>query len=143
MEARHSGHSVYKTEYHLVFCTKFRRKVLNPGFSKYIEKLTGEVIAMMEGVELIEINAQVDHVHMVLVIPPRYAVAKVVETIKSRTAKKMRKKFEWLDKVYWGTRSLWSVGYFVSTVGINESIIRKYVRFQQDQDSGQQKLKFT
>jgi len=142
MEVRNSSHNVYKTEYHLVFCTKFRRKILNPGFTKYVETIIGEVIDMMERVGLIEINAQVDHIHMVLIIPPKYAVAKVAEIIKSRTAKKMRNKFNWLDKVYWGTRSLWSVGYFVSTVGINEKIIRQYVKFQQKQDSGQQKLKF-
>ena len=126
-----------------MFCTKFRRKVLNPGFGRYVEKVIGQTIEVMEGVELVEINAQLDHVHMVVVIPPRYAVAKVVETIKSRSAKRMRKKFEWLDKVYWGTRSLWSKGYFVSTVGINESIIRQYVKFQKKQDSGQQKLRFS
>ena len=114
-----------------MFCTTFRRKVLNPGFGRCVEKIILEVVDGMEGVGLVELNAQLDRVHMVVVIPPKYAVSKVVETIKSRIEKKMRKKFEWLDKVYWGTRSLWSVGYFVSTVGINETIIRQYVKFQQ------------
>jgi len=140
MEVRYSSHSVYKTIYHIVITTKFRRKVLNPGFGEYAKKAIGEVVGMMEGVELGEINAQLDHVRMVIMIPPKYSVSSVKGVIKSRSAKEVRRKFEWLDKVYWGTKSLWSSGYFVSTVGLNEEVIRRYVRYQQKQDSGQAKL---
>lgn len=94
----------------------------------------------MAGVEVLELNVQPEHVHLVAVVPPKYAVAKVIEIIKSRSAKEVRKENAWLDKLYYDTPSLWTVGYFVSTVGINEETIRKYVKYQQKQDSGQAKL---
>lgn len=101
-----------------------------------------DTISRIEGVLIQEVNIQPEHVHLVLTIPPRYAVAKVVEIIESRSAKVVREKFEWLNKVYYGTSSLWSRGYFVSTIGMNEEMIRRYVRYQQRQDSGQAKLEF-
>jgi putative transposase len=79
---------------------------------------------------------------MVVVIPPKYAVSKIVEIIKSRSAKVVRREIQWLDKLYDGTQSLWSVGYFVSTIGLDENMIRRYVKYQQKQDSGQAKLEF-
>jgi len=140
MEVKYSSHGVYKTEYHLVFVTKFRRKVLNPGFAKYTQKALEGAIECFGNIELLEINVQEDHVHMVLVIPPKYSIASVIRKIKSESAKQVRSKFEWLDKVYWGTRSLWSVGYFVSTIGLNEKQILNYVKYQNKKDSGQAKL---
>ena len=67
---------------------------------------------------------------------------KVVEIIKSRSAKQIRKEIEWLDKLYYDTPSLWTVGYFVSSIGLDEEMIKKYVKYQQKQDSGQAKLEF-
>ena len=142
MEYLLSSHSVYYTKYHIVWVTKFRRKVLNPGFAKYTEKVIREIVEKIEGVELTEINIQVDHVHCLILIPPKYAVAKVIEIIKSGSTKLVRKKFTWLNLPYHGTPSLWSTGYFVSTVGINEEAIRRYVKYQQKLDSGQAKLEF-
>ena len=140
MEVRYSSHSVYKTIYHIVMTTKFRRKVLNPGFGKYAKEVIESVVKEMEGVEIEEINVQVDHVHMIMIIPPKYAVSSVIGVIKSRSAKEIRKRFDWMDKVYWGTRSMWSGGYFVSTVGLNEEVIMSYVKYQRSEDSGQAKL---
>ena len=141
MQVKYSSHSVYKTEYHLVFVTKFRRKVLNPGFAKYTKKSLEGAIECFQDIELVEMNVQVDHAHMVLIVPPKYSIATVVRKIKSESARRVRDKFEWLDKVYWGTRSFWSVGYFVSTIGqLNEKQIQNYVRYQNKKDSGQAKL---
>jgi len=140
VQVTYSGHSVYHTVYHIVFVTKYRRKVLNPGFAKYAHTVIKEVAEKVDGVLIEELNIQVDHVHAVMVIPPRYAVSKVVEIVKSQSTKIIRKKYPWLDKVYFGTLSLWSVGYFVSSVGLNEEAIKSYVKYQQKQDSGQAKL---
>jgi len=65
------------------------------------------------------------HVHMV--IPPKYAVSKVKEVLKLNTSRELNKKFRFLKKFYWDNKGMWSTGFFVSTVGINESVIRKYV----------------
>ena len=140
MENRVSGHSVYRTEYHVVWIPKYRRRILNPGVKEYLRKIQPKILRQLSGVELVEQNIQVDHVHSVMIIPPKYAVSAVVGTIKGRTASLLRKKFEWLNKVYWKENVVWSPGYFVSTIGLNEEVILKYVRWQQHQDSGQAKL---
>lgn len=62
-----------------------------------------------------------------MVIPPKYAVSQVVETMKKKTSRHLRKKFRFLDKVYWDNAGIWSRGYFVSMVGVDEEVIRKYV----------------
>ena len=84
-----------------------------------------------------EINTDVDHVHILLSSPPKLSVSEVVKIIKAKTGLFMRKKFAFLDKVYWGVGGIWSAGHFVSTTGINEAIIRKYVQMQGKEDSGQ------
>ena len=67
-----------------------------------------------------------------MVIPPKYMVSKVVETIKKNTNRSLCRKFVFLKKVYWDIKGLWGKGYFVSTVGINEEVIRRYVQSQED-----------
>ena len=142
MQIRLSGHSAYRTEYHIVWIPKYRRRILNPGMRGYLGKLFPKVMRRMPGCEIIEYNIQVDHIHMVMIIPPKYAVGEVVGKIKGITASLLRKKFSWLAKVYWKENVVWSPGYFVSTVGIGEREILKYVKWQQSQDSGQAKLEF-
>ena len=83
---------------------------------------------------------QLEHIHMLMVIPPKYAVSDVIGEIKQYTASQVRKKFTWLDKVYWKENVVWSPGYFVSTVRLDEKQISDYVKWQGDQDSGQAKL---
>ena len=77
---------------------------------------------------------------MIIIIPPKYSVADVIGQIKAQSASRLRKKFFWLSKVYWKENIVWSPGYFVSTVGIDEKSIIKYVQFQESQDLGQAKL---
>ena len=91
----------------------------------------------MPGVEIEKMGIDVDHLHLVIIIPPKYAVSNVVARIKSQTASKLRKKFPHLKKVYWKENLVWSPGYFVSTIGTNEKVIRKYVEWQGKKDSGQ------
>ena len=79
---------------------------------------------------------------MVIVIPPRYAVSDVIKKLKGVTAKRLREKMDWLKKVYWKEGVVWSPGYFVSTIRLNEKVIIEYVKWQERQDSGQAKLAF-
>ena len=140
METRLSGHGVYRTEYHIVWIPKYRRRILNPGMGGYISKLFPKVMREMPGCEILEQNLQVDHIHLLMVIPPKYAVSDVIGKIKQYTTSRMREKFAWLEKVYWKERFMWSPGYFVSTVGLDEKQITEYERWQGGQDSGQAKL---
>ena len=142
MEIRFSGHSAYRTEYHVVWIPKYRRRILNSGVKGYLKKVIPKVIDEMPGCEVIEYNIQVDHIHMVIVIPPKYAVSDVIKRLKGVTAKRLREKMDWLKKVYWKEGVVWSPGYFVSTIGLNEKMIIEYVKWQERQDSGQAKLAF-
>jgi putative transposase len=77
-----------------------------------------------------------------MVIPPKYAVSKVVKTIKKNTSKSLNRKLAFLKKMYWDRKGIWGRGYFVSTVGINEEVIRRYVQSQEKEETGQAKLDF-
>ena len=122
--------------------TKYRRKVLRDGFGEYVKKLLLGIGKQIPDIEIIEVNTDVDHVHMLLSIPPKFSVSEVVKILKAKTGIGMRKKFPFLDRVYWGVGGIWSIVYFVSTVGISEETIRKYVQMQGKEDSGQAKLEF-
>ena len=140
MELRVLGHSVYRIEYHIVWIQKYLRHILNPGLSGYLRKLFPKIMRSLPGCEIIEYNIQVDHIHMVIIILPSYRVSEVVGRIKCQTTSKLRKKFSWLSKVYWKENIVWSPGYFVSTIGLNEKAILKYVKWQKTQDLGQAKF---
>jgi REP-associated tyrosine transposase len=94
----------------------------------------------MPGVEMTQQNIQVDHIHTIMIVPPKYSVSEVIGRLKGQSASKLRKKFTWLENVYWKENLVWSPGYFVSTTGLNEEQIIKYVKWQESQDSGQAKL---
>ena len=91
----------------------------------------------MPGVEIETIGFDLDHLHMVMIIPPKYAISDVMGRLKSQSASRMRKKFVWLSNVYWKENILWSPGSFVSSVGVDEATIKNYVEFQGCQDKGQ------
>jgi putative transposase len=95
----------------------------------------------MPGVEVETIGFDKDHIHMVMTIPPKYSIASVMGQLKSQSASQIRKKFPWLEKVFWKENVIWSPGYFVSSVGADEETIRLYVEYQGKQDSGQLRLK--
>ena len=86
---------------------------------------------------LVELNGETDHLHLLISIPPKMSVSQAVNVIKTNTAREIRKKFDFLDKVYWGNAGIWSTGYFVSTIGINEQIIQRYIEQQGQDDIGQ------
>ena len=94
----------------------------------------------MPGVAVETIGFDQDHLHMVMVIPPKYAIADVMGQLKSQSANHLRDRFPWLKKVYWKENIVWSPGYFVSSVGVNEQVIQNYVKNQGQRDSGQLEL---
>ena len=140
METRHSGHAVYRTEYHVIWIPKYRRRILNPGIKGYLAKVLPIVVGSIPGCEILKLNIKVDHIHMIIMIPPKFAVSDVIGRIKGKTSSLIRKKFAWLKNVYWKENVVWSTGYFVSTIGIEEDKVIKYIDWQEGQDSGQAKL---
>ena len=89
-----------------------------------------------------EANCDEDHIHLLMSIPPKMGVSWVVNVLKSNTARLFRKKYPFLKKMYVNKVGIWSVGYFVSTVGVNEQVIAAYIRHQGKEDEGQAKLEF-
>ena len=127
----------------MVWVTKYRKEILNEGVSEYVKIKLKEVLKYYPDLEYIEIGMDKDHIHLHLVIPPKYSVSKMIEVLKSNTGRGMRGKFEFLKDVYWGTDGVWSKGYFVSTVGVDEAVIRRYVQMQGKEDAGQAELDLT
>lgn len=136
-----SAHGTYRLQYHIVWVCKYRRKVLKPALEETLRKLLPHLLRSMPGCRLETIGFDMDHLHMVMVIPPKYAVAEVMGTLKSQSASYLRKKFPFLGRVYWKENIVWSPGYFVSSVGIDEQTIKNYVQHQGQQDSDQLELK--
>ncbi len=92
MEIRLSGHSAYRTEYHIVWIPKYRRRILNPGVKGYLRKLFPKMLRSLPGCEIIEYNIKVDHIHMVMIIPPKYSVSEVIGQIKAQSASRLEEK---------------------------------------------------
>jgi putative transposase len=86
-----------------------------------------------DGVEILEVNVQVDHVHLVVSIPPKYAVSQYIGFLKGKLALRLFDRFPQLRKQYWG-QHVWSRGYCVSTVGLDEEWIKEYIRNQEIAD---------
>ena len=83
--------------------------------------------------EILELNVQLDHIHLVMSIPPKYSVSSVMGFVKGKLALRLFQRYERLGKRYWG-RHLWARGYCVSTVGLNEQQIREYVKWQETKE---------
>lgn len=143
MRFRKSAHAVYRTEYHLVWIPRYRRKIFVSGVKQFAQKAIRSLPGLDPDIEVIKINVQLDHVHVVIAIPPRVAVASVVQFIKTHSAQIIRAKFPFLDRVYPGQEGIWSRGYCVSSIGLNEKEILRYVEYQDKEDRGQLRLTFS
>lgn len=140
MRFRKSTHAVYKTEYHVVWTPRYRRKLFVPGVKQYAEKLLAHLEGLDEDIEVIRVNVQLDHVHLVIVIPPRVSVAEVMQFLKSQTGKLLKARFPFLRQAIYGREGIWSRGYCVSGIGLHEKEILAYVAYQDREDRGQLKL---
>ena len=92
-------------------------------------------------VEIERFGIKEDPLHLVMAIPPRYSVSAIVGKIKANTSREIRKECEWVRKVYW-RNEFWSPGFFSSTVGIDEEVIKRYIEFQENLDKGELHLSF-
>jgi len=107
MRLRKSAHTVYKTQYHIVWITRFRRKILLSGVKDYLKIKLLEIRTYYPDWEYLEIGIDVDHLYLYMLIPPKYAVSKAVEVIKKNTSRSLSKKFAFSEKVYWDDKGIW------------------------------------
>ena len=131
-EVNSLNHTRWECKYHIVFIPKYRKKVL---FGQ-IRKELGEVfhrLAKQKESFIEEGHLMADHVHIMISIPPKYAVSQVVGFIKGKSAIHVARMYAGRKRNYVG-QSFWARGYFASTVGRDEQVIREYIRHQEDED---------
>ncbi len=127
------SHVVYKCDYHIVWTPKYRYRVLFGEVKSLVENDI-RMLCDRKSVEVIELNVRIDHVHAVVSMPPKISVSTLMGTLKGKLAIKLFKSYPKLkQKPYWGNH-FWSRGYFVTTVGVDEEIIRRYVKYQEKED---------
>ena len=136
---RKQSHTIYECKYHLIFCPKYRRPILKDEVREYVRGEISNLLRQKEGIEIIEMNVQSDHIHLIVWIPPKYAVSAVMGYLKGKLAIRMFQRYEELGKQFWG-RHLWGRGYCVSTVGIDETRIREYVKWQENREKEIERL---
>ena len=127
------AHAVWQCKYHIVWCPKYRFRILKGEVGESVRVIIKQLCEWKK-VEILEGNVQADHIHLVLSFPPKYAISEVVGFLKGKSAIKMFDMHSELKKRFWG-RHFWAKGYCVSTVGLNEEQIRKYVRWQLKKDN--------
>ena len=132
------AHTKWMCKYHIIFTPKFRRKVI---YNQYKQSIKEIIIALCKykGVEIIEGHLMPDHIHMLVSIPPKISVASFMGYLKGKSALMIFERHANL-KYKFGNRHFWSEGYYVSTVGLNEATIRKYIRDQAKQDQIKDRL---
>ncbi len=126
------SHTSWECKYHVVWIPKYRRKAIYEQLRRYLGSTFRELAIQKES-QVIEGHLRVDHVHMLISIPPKYAVAQVVGFIKGKSAIHIARNFMGHRKNFTG-QHFWARGYDVSTVGRDEATIREYIRKQEQED---------
>ena len=132
------SHTKWMCKYHIVFIPKYRRKIIYKQYRKDLQEII-KTLCKYKVVEIIEGHMMPDHVHLLLSIPPKMSVSSFMGYLKGKSALMMFDKHTNL-KYQFGNRHFWAEGYYVSTVGLNEAIIRKYIEEQEKHDIALDKL---
>jgi putative transposase len=123
------AHTTHRLQYHLVWIPKYRKRVLRGPLARRLYELLQQCVEMNRW-HIVELNVQVDHVHLLVQLPPKEAVAHAVQLMKGGTSRAIRSEFPGLEEFLWGD-SLWADGYFAESVGrVTEARIRAYIRNQ-------------
>ena len=132
------SHSKWLCKYHIIFTPKYRRKII---YNKYRESIRDilKSLCSYKGIEILEGHLMPDHVHLLLSIPPKYSVSSIMGYLKGKSSLMIFERHANL-KYQFGNRHFWSIGYYVSTVGLNEATIRKYIQDQEKEDILHDKL---
>ena len=135
------SHTFWHCQYHLVWAPKYRYKILTGSVGEEVRTCI-RTFAEQTKTKVVELNVRPDHVHLLVMVPPKISVSDYVGMMKGRTALRVFNKFRDLkEKPYWGNH-FWSKGYCVDTVGLDEEMIRKYVKYQEKQEIHQEAFNF-
>jgi len=141
MGLRRSSHAVYDTAYHLVWCPKYRKKIFKDNEIRERAKQLIQEISEEYGMEIVEMEVAIDHVHILISFHPKYSIGQVVRTIKSISARELFREFPRIKKRLWAGE-FWEDGYFARTVGdrMTRQIIDKYIKHHRDLEQGPAQL---
>ena len=139
MRIQRLSHATYQHQYHLVWGTKHRRRWIKPYVKADLLEYLYHTEEYYPTVKILAVNTDEDHIHLQIEIPPDVAVSKVVQALKTNSSREVRKKYAFVRRMYLED-SIWSVGYFSSTVGVNEQQIRKYIEHQGKEELPRQAL---
>ena len=135
---RQLSHVFYKCEYHVVFTPKYRFRILSGTIKLQVEQDI-RAISQWKDVEVEELNVQPDHVHLVCSIPPKYSVSEILGMVKGKIAMRIFKSYPELKrKPYWGNH-FWARGYFISTIGLDSEMIKRYVKHQEQEEKKEER----
>lgn len=127
------SHTIWHCQYHLVWVPKYRHRILLGEIANEVAECI-KAFSEQKGVEILEMNIQSDHIHLITMIPPKLSVSDYCGIVKGRTAIRIFNKFKDLKKKpYWGNH-FWTEGYCVDTVGLDAEMIRKYVKYQEKEE---------
>ena len=137
-EWKSQSHVKWYCKYHIVFSPKYRKKAMYGSLRKGVGRILRE-LCKQTGVELVEGHAMSDHVHVCLSIPPKYSVANTVGFLKGKSAIRIHREYLGRRRNFTGFH-FWARGYCVSTVGLDEAVIREYIRNQEEEEKRQEQL---
>ena len=127
------SHAIWHCMYHIVWTPKYRYRILKGEIKVEVEHCI-KVFSEQKGCMIEELNVQEDHVHLVLLVPPKVSISDIVGVLKGRTAIRLFNKYKRLkNRPYWGNH-FWSKGYCVDTVGLDAEMIKRYVKYQEKKD---------
>jgi len=126
------AHTKWLCKYHIVFTPKYRRKIIYKQIKADIQQIIRD-LCKWKGIEIVEGHMMPDHVHLLLSIPPKYSISSIMGYLKGKSAMMIFERHSNL-KYKFGNRHFWATGYYVSTVGLNEATIAKYIREQDTHD---------
>jgi putative transposase len=127
------SHTIWHCQYHLVWVPKYRHRILSGEIANEVAECI-KAFSEQKSVEILEMNIQPDHIHLITMIPPKISVSDYCGIVKGRTAIRIFNKFKELKKKpYWGNH-FWTEGYCVDTVGLDAEMIKKYVKYQEKEE---------
>jgi putative transposase len=124
---------MYQTQYHIIWGTRYRRKYIKEYVKSELLESLFKIVKKYPTLYIHSINTDQDHIHIQIEIPPSTSIAAVVKLLKATSSIHLKKKFKFIREMYLDG-SIWSVGYFVSTIGLNEEQIKRYIQYQGKKD---------
>ena len=125
--------TLWHCQYHIVWAPKYRFRVLVGAIATEVSNCI-RAFSEQQHTEIVELNVQIDHVHLLVMVPPKVSISKYVGVVKGRTAIRVLNKFKQLKmRPYWGNH-FWARGYCVDTVGLDAEMVKKYVKYQESQE---------